>query len=396
MKKKTTAAIHPSLKEKLRIKRIELSGLCRLSLHLAGFKPSHKKKTVEAAPCGKSESRNITAVSRHQCIGCGLCFSVCSFNAITMTHDDSGFIPQLHQSSCTQCGLCLKVCPGINILEYPGTLGTIEKTIVTHAKDPEVRHNASSGGTCRSILISLLEKKIVDSVIITRATDDPYMPETIITDSAEDLSDERLNSIYSPTSPLSALKGLDKNKKYAFVGLPCHIAGLTLAPHIKKHIHATIGIFCSHTPGFDFLNCFIHDVSHEGGIQRISYRGDGWPGKTTLHFADGGSAGMRFPAMWHRYNYGKQFQQSRCSTCTYYSAEFADISIGDPWSLAGKDSEGLSLVFIRSTRGMEIVEAAMDRIDAEEIAGTKKDEILKFHISSALSKLKKRTAGCGK
>ncbi len=378
----------------VRIKLLQLSGIFYFILHIIVPKSAsqvkhHKNKISEYAVMPNEQiKKSISDVKREQCIGCGLCFSLCKFDAISMSRDETGFMPLLDEKKCVRCGICYKACPGINILEYPGKLGDVKKFIVSHAKDPKVRHNASSGGACRSILISLLEKKIVDKVIITRTTDDPYNPETIITSSVDNLSDDRLNSVYSPTSPLASLKNLEKNTKYALVGLPCHIAGVKLSPQIKKNIYATIGIFCSHTPSFKFVKSFLEDLSPDDSVKCLRYRGDGWPGKSKVHFKDGKIFGIPFPAMWHKYNYNKKYQQERCSTCTYYSAEFADVSIGDPWSLVRKDHEGSSLIFVRTDRGMEIVDAAAEKITLEEVSADQKESILKFHETSAEIKQK--------
>lgn len=62
-----------------------------------------------------------------KCIGCGVCVSVCPFEAIDMV-DDKAFITE----KCTACGACVEECPveaiekeeekkrGVNIEEYEG------------------------------------------------------------------------------------------------------------------------------------------------------------------------------------------------------------------------------------------------------------------------------------
>ena len=187
-------------------------------------------------------------VERQKCVGCGLCYSVCRFDAIEMTKGEFSFVPSLIEDNCVDCGECSKVCPGINILDYPGKFGSIKRSLICTAKDETIRHAASSGGACRTISAALLDKGLVDKVIVTRATDNPYQPETIITDKISDLTSDRLNSIYSPTSPLTALKNLEKGLKYAFVGLPCHITGLELCPENKaKYFCDDRNILPSHT-----------------------------------------------------------------------------------------------------------------------------------------------------
>ncbi|HUN56119.1 MAG TPA: Coenzyme F420 hydrogenase/dehydrogenase, beta subunit C-terminal domain [Smithella sp.] len=316
-------------------------------------------------------------VERKKCIGCGLCYSVCKFEAVEMTTDEFSYVPRLIEENCTDCGECLEVCPEINVLDYPDKFGSIMKYLICNAKDQKIRHAASSGGACRAILASLLDKGVVNKVIITRATDDPYKSETIVTGNISDLMSDRLNSIYSPTSPLSALKSLDEGLKYAFVGLPCHIAGLKLCPELKKNIFVTIGIFCTLTPSFKFIDTFADDLSKNGEVTGLRYRGDGWPGKTVAYHQNGGQSEFNFVDMWHKYNYDRKFQLSRCGECTYYSSEFADISIGDAWHMLGRDQEGSSLVLVRSKKGADVIDASESWIDIKTIDNP--DEAMQFH-----------------
>lgn len=328
-------------------------------------------------------------VERKRCIGCGLCYSVCKFEAIEMVKDEFSYVPCLIEENCTDCGDCLNVCPGINILDYPDKFGSIQEGLICNAKDEAIRHAASSGGACRAILAALLDKGLVDRVIITRATDDPYKPETIITDKISDLMSDRLNSICSPTSPLTALKRLDEGLKYAFVGMPCHIAGLELCPEIKKNIFVTIGLFCYLTPSFKFIDTLIDDLSENGEVTGLRYRGKGWPGKTVASHKNGSTSEFNFIDMWYKYNHDRAFQLSRCNECTYYSSEFADISIGDPWHMLGQDQNGCSLVLIRNKKGADVINASKSWVDMKTVSDF--EEVMQFHDFNSKSKQENKT-----
>lgn len=376
----------------LQVKKLEFTGFLHLirnrlrpsKLPTPQYAEAPQKNDDEAS--AENQTKSIKHIPRELCVGCGLCFSACSSEAISMTRDELSYLPQLDDETCSKCEKCYNVCPGINMIEYNGKLGDIQSMYIAHALDAELRHAASSGGVCRSILMSLLEKKIVDKVIITRATNNPYQPETIITSAIEDLSTDHLNSIYSPTSPLVALRGLDKSLRYALVGLPCHIAGLSLARSLRKKIYLTIGIFCSHTPSFKFVDRLIGDLPQHERIERVSYRGNGWPGKSTIYLKGAKPYGIWFPSLWHKYNENKQFQLPRCSICPYYSAEFADISIGDPWGYSKLDRDGSSLVFIRTARGRKCLDESLTRIRTSPVSEDRKPTVLKFHEESASSK----------
>ena len=120
----------------IRIKKLEFIGFYRFFCHMVFPLSKYSLTVTDDKPAFRD-------IPRQRCIGCGLCYSVCKFNAITMVQDDTGFAPQLIESTCVDCGMCSKVCPGINVLSYPGLLGDVRKIVVSHAKNPNIRHAAS-------------------------------------------------------------------------------------------------------------------------------------------------------------------------------------------------------------------------------------------------------------
>jgi hydrogenase-4 component H len=46
-----------------------------------------------------------------RCTGDGACARVCPSDAITVTHDESGWVWELTDARCVFCGLCAEVCP---------------------------------------------------------------------------------------------------------------------------------------------------------------------------------------------------------------------------------------------------------------------------------------------
>ena len=58
-------------------------------------------------------SKMIDRMSRDDCVGCGLCASVCDRQAIAMQPDErTGFLyPFIDESKCTNCKNCQARCP---------------------------------------------------------------------------------------------------------------------------------------------------------------------------------------------------------------------------------------------------------------------------------------------
>jgi len=106
-------------------------------------------------------------------------------------------------------------------------------------------------------LLSLLNEKIIDGALVTRmGRDDPLKPEAFIATTKDELIDA-IGSKYCPVPANVALNEiLNSNfKKFAVVGLPCHIHGLRKAERLKKELREKIalhiGLFCSY--GITFL-----------------------------------------------------------------------------------------------------------------------------------------------
>jgi coenzyme F420 hydrogenase subunit beta len=85
----------------------------------------------------------------------------------------------------------------------------------------------------------------------------------------------------------------------------------------------------------------------------------GWPGKTSARLS-----GESKPALEMTYEESWGFLQKyrpfRCYLCPDLTAEFADISVGDPWYRGtGEKEGGQSLILLRTRRGAEIFRDAV-------------------------------------
>ena len=71
----------------------------------------------------KADKKNKKIVQSKNCVGCGICYSVCPVNAKLMKSDD--FDPDtaelairivdgaaiISEEACVRCGACSKICP---------------------------------------------------------------------------------------------------------------------------------------------------------------------------------------------------------------------------------------------------------------------------------------------
>jgi coenzyme F420 hydrogenase subunit beta len=149
-----------------------------------------------------------------------------------------------------------------------------------------------------------------------------------------------------------------------FVGKPCDVAGLRMAqalkPGLAGKLSLAIGFFCAGTPStqgtLEFLKKHAVDPDR---IADLRYRGMGWPGMATVRLKEDAAAPLRW-SYEDSWGFVQKYRPFRCYLCPDLTAEFADISVGDPWYREiGEDEPGRSLILIRTTMGREIFQQAL-------------------------------------
>ncbi len=318
-----------------------------------------------------------TVVVRKLCTGCGTCAGLCPQQAIQLQMEPKAgiYVPVVSEDKCNRCGDCLSVCPGHSIelaemnLKLFGAeltdnvVGNFLSIYMGHAGDQTVRHSSSSGGLVTALLIFALEEKFIDGALVTRmSADDPLRPEPFIARTPEEVV-LAARSKYCPVPANIALNRIAAEKgRFAVVGLPCHIHGIRKAeakcPELKDKIVLHLGLLCSHEDSFLMTRFILRSlgVSHQS-VQKIDYRGEGWPGSMSIVLSDGGR--IRLPylkyAVWHQ---SDMFTPSRCLTCCDTLNKLADVSFGDPWLPGFHDEAGVSIAVARTAEGNDLLRRA--------------------------------------
>lgn len=276
--------------------------------------------------------------------------------------------------------------------------GKVDSAFFAYASDDEIRFRASSGGFVKSFLVYLLESGSVDYAIITRTGGpaSPLEPETVITDSRDDIVSARTNSVYAVHDPFPVFSRIASDKTYAFVGLPCHVRKLRAAQARGKYhnVRMVVGLLCNHTPNVEFTR----DVLNKLGVQEqdlhgIEYRGHGWPGMFTATLKDGRQKRIALFDYWSNdLNNGPR----ACAYCAMI-AEGADLVVGDPWNLDLERSEakGQSLVLCRTRDTARSVRQAAKHgyIGIARCSGRQLMRSQGYHIKDKLSRGTQRTQG---
>lgn len=361
-----------------------------------------------------NNKKNISyVVKKNGCSGCGTCKTICPRGAISYIKTANGCKFIVDKKKCNNCGLCLKVCPGVGInynffnlklygSEYQNEIeqqiGKFKHCYYSYAKDNNVRYNATSGGTITNFLIFLLEKKYIDGAVVCSNIDRTYQSHQYIATSKEEIL-QSMGSKYVPVPLNFILKEISKkkNKKYAFVGLPCHIHGLLkfaeINPSIMEKIFIRLGIVCGQTVNFTGIKWFLkYKKIPENEVKEIKFRGSGWPGKFTVILKDNCVYKFNYLDYFTLFTLGF-FTPTRCMLCTDFLNEFADISFADAWvkEKIKKDNIGSNVVITRTTLGDSLLREAEDYINLEKINENKVLECTEVRLGIKRSGFKTNT-----
>jgi coenzyme F420 hydrogenase subunit beta len=312
------------------------------------------------------------------CIGCGICEAVCPNKAIELIFNVKSGMPlaRVSEEKCIGCQKCLNVCYGYGVnhelnLRIFSTLplsivGNFERCYVGYAKDQILRYSSTSGGVVTALLAYALEQGIIDGAIVTKmeAGNPPKAKVFIATTIDEILAAG--GSKYCPASFAECLRDLKKGKRYAVVGLPCHIYGIRKLAEFNTRIRNSVslyfGILCGGMPSYLGTSYLLKNYNMEKQhIIKFEYRGGGWPGrllirgkKHTITY----QVNVPYPQYWRdAYQF---FLPCRCILCHDGFNEFSDISFGDAWlpHLNKKDKKGTSIVITRTEAGERLIQEA--------------------------------------
>jgi coenzyme F420 hydrogenase subunit beta len=347
--------------------------------------------------------------TRRLCVGCGTCYYACPEDKVKLIDiEDDGIRPIITPDTCDGCDLCIKVCPGIStvlpvansnsvIQQLKKRWGNIIELWDGYAADPEIRFKGSSGGLCTALSLFCLEKGHARSVLHTSVDESmPWKNKSTFSTQREDLI-RTTGSRYSPASPCEGLKKIETSADPSvFVGKPCDVAGLRMAqslnPELDKKTSLAIGFFCAGTPStqatLDLLREHHIDPNE---ISEFRYRGMGWPGKAAVWRRNDSKpfVQMSYSESW---GFVQKYRPFRCYLCPDLTAEFADISVGDPWYREVDENEpGRSLILIRTEKGKKIFQ---DAIECGYVKAARSEPSILYN--SQINLLEKRQAICGR
>ncbi len=287
------------------------------------------------------------------CTLCGACEAACPVSAL---HIEGEKVKHSHDCSKDMdlCPICYEICPHSEALLLRSlsfvadtpmkneALGYYRKIVLVQAVDPKIRELSHGGGVVTSLLKYGIETKAIDSAIVSQGeSENPAMPKASVALVPDDIL-SAIGSKFFPSSVAkaygSAVYGYGKSN-IAFVGVPCHILALRKLEawqhKISGNLKITIGLFCFGTLSLSSLLDYINKTykTAPSEIKRIHLSS-----KLVVHTE---RDIIRIPLS----EVADHILPS-CRTCTDFTSELADISIGGAYPL--KD---WSTVIIRTKAG---------------------------------------------
>lgn len=308
----------------------------------------------------------VSEVPYENCCGCGACYNTCSKGAISMQHNDEGFlVPVVNVAACIDCGLCLRACPALN----EKRANSDNPDCYAGMAPDEIRAISSSGG-----VFTLLAEEVLSrgGYVCGAAFREDWSVHHIIIDNKEDLAKLRGSKyVQSDTEKCySEIRKLLKGGKYVlFSGTPCQVAGLyTFLGNKVYDTLYTVDIFCHGAPSPGVWIKYLNDSYSPDKISNINFRDKSAIGWSCSHVTITDINGKKTVSN----DYTKWFHQSvilrpSCENCRYSKLPRpADISLGDWWGIGQvapqlNDGQGLSNVLLNSAKGQELYSIVADR-----------------------------------
>lgn len=331
-------------------------------------------------------------VARRQCMGCGLCAAIrpspgqTTSPTVTMAYhpDLDQFAPRVENWRRGQ-PTGEFICPGAE-MDMPALADAVHggqpvdpilgETVALRAgwaTDPEVRSRSASGGVTTALLSHLFQSGRIDAAYVVKTTQGPREAAGFLARGPAELS-EIHGSVYQPANFGAALETLlAGHERFAFVGLPCEIAGLEMLKRQRPELAArhvmSIGLFCGGINRFAGIDYYLGRFGQRlDALRQIDFRFGPWPGAIRALTRSGEEQSIpriRGNSRWNILRYVVAFQGpwmlARCRLCPDQVADFADIAVGDPHlpRFRERGGEGFSAVVSRTPRGEALVSAAL-------------------------------------
>ncbi len=298
-----------------------------------------------------------------RCSGCGACVGTCPPKILDFKDREE---PEAIET-CQFTGNCYNVCPRTMTEEIAtkiskrfgdngGSIGGYMSRYFARSSDNDLINNSQNYGVATSILNQLLEESIVDSCIVIVA-DEKYNASTGIARNLDALKQSSKSKYlwYPVLKDLQKFLLDDSIKSLAIVGVPCVVqavrriqeADLVDIGEAKEKIKFVLGLFCFEIFKKELLTEYL---AKEKGISPRKIRKMNVGGKFLEITLDNGET-QKIDI-----KETKPYVRKGCSHCRDFTAEWADISVGNVGS-----PKDYGVVVTRTELGERVFQTMMEK-----------------------------------
>jgi len=331
----------------------------------------------------------VKVVRAEKCAGCSACVAVCPVGCLEYIEGK----PKLVEK-CRNCGICVIVCPQYEYA-FPALekavfrrqrkpeeeFGIYRRIVIAQANDKNILQTCQDGGVVTALLTYALERGIIDGAAVSGVSQEkPFYPvPKLATTPQEVLECAGTRYTYSPNL-LAFHEGISQDKRrMAFVGTPCQIHALRkierLLLQYVNPLRLAIGLLC--TESFTYEGLMEKHIQGKLGINLNDIKKMNIKAKVLVTTKSGETHIIPLKE-------AKEYTRKSCTTCTDFSAELADISVG------GLGLSDWTFTIIRNKKGEELLQGAV----REGFLKTRpaKEEQGAFDLLVRLSKRKREAA----
>lgn len=314
--------------------------------------------------------KNINYITDNAlCSACGACAAICQKDAITMSHNASGFlIAVIDEEKCINCGMCKNACPSVpeNSISLDNVdmfHGNCIKGYIGYAAEDSIRQRSQSGGIVTALLCYLLEKKKIDGAIVNKFNSDTKRPQAVLANTKQSII-EGCGSYYTQSSVAETALNYSKENNIAAVVLGCQAESFMRIkqkyPKVKLPVY-TIGLVCAGQNSGYMIDDLIEQskCGKENKITHFRFRDKflgNWPGNVGIYTNNKTYVLNKK----QRHDLKTIYESYRCILCFNQMNIFSDIVVGDPWGIKRNDiKKGYSIFITRTKKGEELIENAI-------------------------------------
>ena len=310
-------------------------------------------------------------VATEICCGCSACIVACPHKVLELRDFDpiqidpnSPFDNCVHgEEGCSLCAMaCLRLGPSLDIIEdnllgygrrpEDRPEGPYRRKTLARATYEPILKKGQDGGAVTALLAWMLDNGELDGAVVSSPSDKvAWLDEPKLVRSTDELLAAAGSRYTYCATPLGLKEAAAaKLKAVALVGVSCESTAVRqlAAEGIKRWVRPVkwvFGLMCCET--FDYDAFMVGKVQHEMGIPLTDITKVNVKGRVIVTLRDGNEISIPLKR-------ARPYANEWCHHCPDFAAEHADLSCG------GLGMEGWTMILVRSARGEEYLERAVD------------------------------------